>query len=292
VTATRRKWHRPAAASLVAVATVFWLWFGIGSAVVEGSGLRNWLAHILVPGCVLMVSGLIAWRWQGVGGALLLLEGLVALGAIVSAFLAAGFIASGLVLMWLTLGFPPLTAGVLLLAAGRKPGEVRHTAGRSRSPTGRLADKAHLIVLGAGLLNLAAMPFWRLTVARAVGQTVGSGLFGLGLTLNLLSLVALGRGVGGRVAPVTELVTRGVYARVRHPMYLSFAIIMLALDLLAVSILGLLFTVALFLPSMVWRARLEERALARSFGEAWEGYAASVPSLILWDLRKAKRSEG
>jgi protein-S-isoprenylcysteine O-methyltransferase Ste14 len=37
---------------------------------------------------------------------------------------------------------------------------------------------------------------------------------------------------------------------------------------------------------MVWRARLEEQALARYFGQAWKDYVDRVPSLLLWDLRK------
>ena len=69
-------------------------------------------------------------------------------------------------------------------------------------------------------------------------------------------------------------------------MYVSFAISMLALDFLFGSVLGILFTFVAFLPSMVWRARLEERALARRFGEAWKNYVESVPSLLLWDFRE------
>jgi len=149
----------------------------------------------------------------------------------------------------------------------------------------RLKDKAHLIVLGVGLLNVAVLPFWRLPIVKATAQAVGYPLFGLGLALFLLSLLALKRGVSGHVEPVTELVTGGIYARLRHPMYVSFAIIMLALDVLLGSISGILVTFCAFLPSMVWRARLEEQALARRFGEAWKRYAESVPSLLLWDFR-------
>jgi protein-S-isoprenylcysteine O-methyltransferase Ste14 len=153
----------------------------------------------------------------------------------------------------------------------------------------RLEGKAHLIVLGVGLLNMAVMPLWRLAVARSVTQAVGYPLFGLGLALNLLSLLALRQGVSGKVDPVTELVTGGIYARLRHPMYVSFAILVLALDVLSRSALAVLFTTVAFVPSMIWRARLEERALARRFGKAWEDYAQSVPSLLVWDLGKARK---
>ncbi|MGA9351638.1 MAG: isoprenylcysteine carboxylmethyltransferase family protein [Anaerolineae bacterium] len=150
----------------------------------------------------------------------------------------------------------------------------------------RLEKKAHLIMLGVGLLNCAVLPIWRLPIAKATARAVGYPLFGLGLAINLLSLLALKRGFGGEIEPVTELVTSGIYARLRHPMYVSFATTMLALDVLLRSILGILFTLVAFLPSMAWRARLEEQALAQRFGEAWKDYAESVPSLLLWDFRK------
>jgi protein-S-isoprenylcysteine O-methyltransferase Ste14 len=151
---------------------------------------------------------------------------------------------------------------------------------------GRLENKAHLIMLGVGLLNFAVLPFWRLPMAKATKQAVGYPLFGLGLAVFLLSLLVLKRGIGGEIEPVAELVTSGIYARLRHPMYISFAIIMLALDSLFGSALGVLVTLFAFLPSMAWRARLEEQALARRFGQEWKDYAESVPSLLLWDFRK------
>ena len=153
----------------------------------------------------------------------------------------------------------------------------------------RLKNKAHLIVLGVGLLNIALLPFGRLPLAKATKQAVGYPLFGLGMALFLLSLLALKRGMGGEIEPVTELVTNGIYARLRHPMYVSFAITMLALDFLFGSVLGILVTFVAFLPTMIWRAGLEEQALAQHFGQAWKDYAASVPSLLLWDFRKGRK---
>jgi len=150
----------------------------------------------------------------------------------------------------------------------------------------RLEKKAHLIMLLAGLLNVAVLPLWRLPMAKTTARAVGYPLFGLGLALNLLSLLALKGAFGGEIEPVTELVTGGIYARERHPMYLSFTMTMLALDVLLRSALGILFTLVAFLPSMVWRAHLEEQALARHFGQAWKDYVNSVPSLLLWDLKK------
>ena len=68
------------------IAIFFWLWFEIGSAYVERAGPFNWLMHTSVPGgtFILSLSTLVAWRWEGIGGALLALEGIVALGFILA----------------------------------------------------------------------------------------------------------------------------------------------------------------------------------------------------------------
>jgi hypothetical protein len=97
------------------VAIVFWLWFGIGSAYVEQLGLMNWVLHIVVPGGVFILSTALAWRLEAPGGTVLCVEGLIALAFVTRAYLHANFGHSSWILMCLTLGLPPLTAGVLFL---------------------------------------------------------------------------------------------------------------------------------------------------------------------------------
>ena len=120
MTKAQSTWQRSTARILMIIAIVFWLWFGIGSAYVERAGPINWLMHILVPGGIFILSTLVAWRWPGIGGTLLVLEGTVALGFIVRAFLQGRFTASTLTLMCLTLDLPPLAAGTLFLVHCQK----------------------------------------------------------------------------------------------------------------------------------------------------------------------------
>jgi hypothetical protein len=115
MTKNQSTWQRSTARILMIIAIVFWLWFGIGSAYVERAGPVNWLIHVLVPGGIFILSTLVAWRWPGIGGTLLVLEGVAALGFIVRAFLQGRFTASTLTLTCLTLGLPPLAAGILFL---------------------------------------------------------------------------------------------------------------------------------------------------------------------------------
>jgi hypothetical protein len=115
----QQAWQRRVAATLMVVAIVFWLWFGIGSAYVEQLGLVNWVIHIVVPGGVFILSTALAWRLEVPGGALLFVEGLVALAFVTRAYLSGNSDASSWMLMCLTLGLPPLAAGALFLVHWR-----------------------------------------------------------------------------------------------------------------------------------------------------------------------------
>jgi len=76
-----------------------------------------------------------------------------------------------------------------------------------------------------------------------------------------------------------ELAQTGLYARVRHPQYLGFIVIMIGFLLQWPT----LPTVVLFPILVIVYARLarrEERAVRDIFGEKWDRYAASVPAFI------------
>ena len=106
---------RSIARGLMIVTIIFWLWFGIGSAYVENGGPINWLMHLLLPAGIFILSSLITYRWGGIGGGLLAFEGILAFGFILNAYLQGRLIASTLLLMCLTLGLPPLAAGILFI---------------------------------------------------------------------------------------------------------------------------------------------------------------------------------
>jgi protein-S-isoprenylcysteine O-methyltransferase Ste14 len=76
-----------------------------------------------------------------------------------------------------------------------------------------------------------------------------------------------------------RLATTGPYARVRHPQYLGFILIMAGFLLQWPTLL----TLAMF-PVLVWMyvrlARREEREALAIFGDAYAGYAAVTPALV------------
>jgi protein-S-isoprenylcysteine O-methyltransferase Ste14 len=71
-----------------------------------------------------------------------------------------------------------------------------------------------------------------------------------------------------------RLATAGMHARIRHPQYVAFIIIMV----------GFLFQWPAMFPILVWvyvrLARREEVAAEAEFAEAWRAYAKSVPAFI------------
>lgn len=82
-----------------------------------------------------------------------------------------------------------------------------------------------------------------------------------------------------------ELVTTGVYARVRHPQYAGFILVMLGFLLQWPTLL----TLAMFPVLVVMYVRLarhEEQAALAQFGDAYRDYRARVPAFIpRWPLR-------
>lgn len=80
-----------------------------------------------------------------------------------------------------------------------------------------------------------------------------------------------------------RLATTGLYARVRHPQYDAFILIMLGFLLQWPTLV----TVAMFpvlVVTYVRLARREEREARQQFGSAWDGYAARTPGFVprLW----------
>lgn len=78
------------------------------------------------------------------------------------------------------------------------------------------------------------------------------------------------------------LATTGPYARIRHPQYLGFIIIMLGFLFQWPTILTLL-----MFPILIWMyarlARSEEQDAKKEFGEVWDSYADQTPAFIPWN---------
>lgn len=112
-------------------------------------------------------------------------------------------------------------------------------------------------------------------------QGIGAALAILGLGFTLWARFTLGRNWSGAVTfkENHELIQRGPYALVRHPIYSGF----LTLFLGSVFVVGTRAGVAAFVIVLVglWlKLRQEERMLTKHFPDVYPGYRARVKALV------------
>lgn len=84
------------------------------------------------------------------------------------------------------------------------------------------------------------------------------------------------------------MATNGSYARIRHPQYVAFALVMFGFLLQWLTLITLL-----MFPLLLWvyarLARAEERDVEARFGDHWREYAAGTPRFIPRCSRFAKQ---
>ncbi len=116
------KWLGWTARILALAVAVFWLWWGVGSAYVEGFSWFSLLAHS-APGLLILIATLVAWRWEGIGGSLLVGVALLVTAFLLWAILFRGGYRQMVAIVWSTMALPPLVAGLLFLASWRRERE-------------------------------------------------------------------------------------------------------------------------------------------------------------------------
>lgn len=146
---------------------------------------------------------------------------------------------------------------------------------RRRQPF--LQRLAHLAFMGLGFilffsddsrfgpLHARFLPHSRLN------QPVAIVLTALGLALAVWARVALGRNWSAEVVirEGHQLIRRGPYARIRHPIYTGLLLAQLG-AVIAIGELRALVAFAIFTLGFYLKARDEEHLLAREFGEEFE----------------------
>lgn len=115
--------------------------------------------------------------------------------------------------------------------------------------------------------------FWDKTGMSGT-KTVGEALVVLGSFLFVYTLAYLRSGFFGETeSTLDHLITEGPYGFCRHPLYLSFVILILGLDMIIGCTISVALTVFFSIPSALYRAMVEDRLLKEKFGERGERYA-------------------
>lgn len=166
---------------------------------------------------------------------------------------------------------------------------VLATITRSRSIRARGASLAREGGLAAAVPYFLPVPYVVMALQPGPALDLPGPLRWLGLALvvggigfSMWGALTLGRHFDMEVEVHSghEVVRRGPYALVRHPVYSGLAVHLLGACLATGNLLLLAGTVFLALPALYLRASIEERLLRSSLGSAYDAYARDVGMLF------------
>jgi protein-S-isoprenylcysteine O-methyltransferase Ste14 len=173
-------------------------------------------------------------------------------------------------------------AAVWAATAFRAKRSIRDVHLRQREIVGRLilvvvvVLLVHFISNGHGLRGL--QPY--AVIRSPIAGPVGAALCVLGAGIAIAARVYLGRNWGMPMARKEnpELVTKGPYAIVRHPIYTGILLILLGSAIGATVAFALPLVVSA--PYFVYSARREERLMTEQFPEQYPAYMKQTKMLV------------
>jgi protein-S-isoprenylcysteine O-methyltransferase Ste14 len=137
------------------------------------------------------------------------------------------------------------------------------------------------MISGIGVLVISFLVDARFQLDSQVAKQGGIISVVIGMLLVVWSAFHLRGAFLGAVQPKGKaLVRSGPYRFVRHPVYLGMTIALAGAAISLRSWLGLLAVFCLFLPSEIYRAKLEERSLRKRHGAEWDAYARETGFLL------------
>jgi protein-S-isoprenylcysteine O-methyltransferase Ste14 len=123
---------------------------------------------------------------------------------------------------------------------------------------------------------------WPATVA-------GLALYAASLVVRNVAIRALGRfwSLQIEIRSEHQLIREGIYNYVRHPAYLAITLEVLSIPLTVNAWWTVAFAALTYVPLLVYRLRVEERALVEKFGDGYRSYQREVGALWPRWSRKA-----
>jgi protein-S-isoprenylcysteine O-methyltransferase Ste14 len=141
-------------------------------------------------------------------------------------------------------------------------------------------------LIGLVLLALLLTSFiecaLRPSIALGPAETVEIVLMAIGILLRIWSIESLGPCFFNEVIHVPDqpLIDRGPYRLFRHPSEVGLFCVVLGAALLLRSLVGTLAAVAVLLPLIIWRTRLEDAMLAHHHQAEFRRYQSRVGGLL------------
>ena len=228
-----------------------------------------------VPEIIVFLAGLAGMPFRRFSAALIL--GSVPIGFAFAA-LGAGWADQPILALVVSYVLPVLLLPVVLhLLRPRGPRTGAPPSGRERAPL-----VANLVAFGLYLPSLfmfsgrpAGAPAWWLLSAGILLAAAGAAVV-------VRSRAALGPAWSfvPRADQGTGLVTTGPYRLVRHPIYLGFTLLALGGAVALGSGPAVLMVLCGIIPTLAWRAHVEERVLGRTFGEQYGTYQKRTKMIV------------
>lgn len=115
----------------------------------------------------------------------------------------------------------------------------------------------------------------------SVWNIAGLSLFIVGLTIAIVAACTLKRFYSSTLLTREDhqLITHGVYRFVRHPLYFGVLIAIMGVPVYAPSLYGFLI-MALLIPIILFRIRMEEDMLTKRFGDEYKAYKKATKKLV------------
>jgi protein-S-isoprenylcysteine O-methyltransferase Ste14 len=117
--------------------------------------------------------------------------------------------------------------------------------------------------------------------------SIALAAFGLAVVMAGLAIMLRARAALGdswsfapRASQGMGLATSGLYSQVRHPIYLAMVLLFFGTAVAFANWLAILFVLLLILPTLVWRALVEERLLVQVFGQQYVTYRRQTKMFV------------
>ncbi|MBI5880739.1 isoprenylcysteine carboxylmethyltransferase family protein [archaeon] len=110
----------------------------------------------------------------------------------------------------------------------------------------------------------------------------GLSIFLVGFAVRTAGYVNLGKQFTLEVkrVPGHRLITTGVHAYIRHPMYTGLFMMLIGLCMALQSIAGIVATLVILVPVGMYRIKIEEEFLIKEFGSEYKRYMKKTKKLI------------
>jgi protein-S-isoprenylcysteine O-methyltransferase Ste14 len=111
---------------------------------------------------------------------------------------------------------------------------------------------------------------------------LGLILYATSLVVRNVAIRTLGRfwSLQVEIRSEHQLVREGIYNFVRHPAYLAIVLEVLSIPLTVNAWWTVLFAAATYVPLLLFRLQVEERALVEKFGNVYRSYQQEVGALV------------